>query len=736
MRIASRNSRVATGHLCPLQCFGAVAILLTSGGTALGQLRQQSFELITGWNSIFLEVNAVPDDADTIFAGQPISAVWMRAPEPLSAIGGQCIGPDDPNCQPPDDTLWRVWFPPGPAASIVTTLRVVRGGNVYQIQASAPTTLTITGMPSGFDPRYRPGYNFRGMYVKDAGTPTVEGYLQPESRIDSSAIYEIDAAGAPVLVAGASQAVAGKGYWIPADGDFAYNGPLDIDAATRRGVDFGQVQLKHEIVMANLSSSAVEVTTTYLSSLSTTPSGFAGYAGDVPLHWLDFGGGDSAAEMLQWNALGSDTFSLDPAGLSTPVFTRDIGVRRTGLTAATVDIERQGSLYQGFLEVSTADGFRRLIALSTEAGGVTGSIAGAGVSTDRPGLYVGTVRMDRVAWVSAGARIWTNQDAGNPQFAGLMQCSGGDQDGETCVVGRSRCMGTPEADLMNLVCDAGVIEAVCSVNDDCPLSGTCSKGFCTCPAGTTCDPDCPDGDCRGFCIGGTNADAPCIDLVDCAGKVEGTCSADLDRVQLRPVSFELEFPVILHLSNAGEYKMLIEVALLETPEGDLVLATPDCPSNVCDGLDGAMTVNGQPFARRISTAAFSFEDDLSFDPAGNFTSALGGSIMIAPNDPLNPFRHKFHPDHDCLDRLGQPLQGNALESECFQVNRSFVFAFDPAPPDGRSVLDWGDSVLGGTYTEQVQGLHKETITAAGRFELRRVSTIGELNTPVDLGGLP
>ena len=70
------------------------------------------------------------------------------------------------------------------------------------------------------------------------------------------------------------------------------------------------------------------------------------------------------------------------------------------------------------------------------------------------------------------------------------------------------------------------------------------------------------------------------------------------------------------------------------------------------------------------------------------------------------------------------------------MNRSFVFAFDPVPPDGRSVLDWGDSVLGGTYTEQVQGLHKETITAAGRFELLRVSTIGELNTPVDLGGLP
>ena len=736
MLIASRILRPAKENFLPLQCLAAVVILFASGGTALGQLRQQSFDLTTGWNSIFLEVNAFPDDADTIFSGQPISAVWMRAPEPLSGIGGQCSGPEDLNCQPPDDTMWRVWFPPGPGASIVTTLRVIRGGNVYQILASAPTTLTITGMPSGFDPRYRPGFNNRGMYVKDTGAPTVAAYLQPESRLDSSAVYEINAAGAVVLVPGETQAVAGKGYWIPADGDFTYNGPLDIDVATRRGVDFGRVQLRHEAVMANLGSLAVDVTTTYLSSLSTIPTGFAGYAGDVPLYWLEIADGSTAAEMLQWNALGSDTFSLDPAGLSTPVFTRDIGVRRTGLAVATVDIERQGSLYQGFLEVSTADGFRRLIALSTEVGGFGGSVASAGGSTDRPGLYFGTVRMDRVAWVSAGARIWTNQDAGNPQFAGLLQCSGGVNDGETCVVGRSRCMGTPEADLMSLVCDGGFTEATCTTDDDCLLGGTCTGGFCTCPALTTCEPDCPGGDCRGFCIGGDNADGPCNDSVDCAGAANGTCSADLNSTDYRPVTFELEFPVILHLSNAGEYKMLTEVALLQTPEGLLVLATPDCPSEVCDSLDGAMTVNGQPFARRIATAAFSFEDDFSFDPGGNFTSALAGTIIIAPNHPLNPFRHKFHPDHDCLDRFGEPLQGNALDSECFQVTRVLSFAFDPTPPDGRSVLDWGDSVLGGTFTDSVDGLHKETIRGAGRFELHRVSTIGELNTPVDLGGTP
>ena len=170
--------------------------------------------------------------------------------------------------------------------------------------------------------------------------------------------------------------------------------------------------------------------------------------------------------------------------------------------------------------------------------------------------------------------------------------------------------------------------------------------------------------------------------------------------------------------------MLTEVTLLKDDENRLVLATPDCNPELCDDdLRGALTVNGESFARRVSTAAFSFEHDLPM--SGSFTSFLSGETTLAPDDPLNPFKHKFHADHDCVDAYGNPVDG-----ECFEVTRVMLFAFENEPPGGQDALDWGDSIVGGVYTENVLGLHREAITAQGRFELRRVSDIGWLNTPV------
>lgn len=720
---------------------GMVLVLL-GPVSVFGQLREQSFQLNPGWNTVFLEVNAVPDDADAIFGSLPIEAVWMRAPEPLSAIGGQCLGPDDPNCEAFDDTEWRVWVPPGPVADIVNTLRLVRGGNVYLIKAAKATPLTIVGMPSGFDPRYRPGYNLRGFYVVPNGaeTPTVQAYLQPETTLAPDRVYLQQLDGSVALVAGTTQIDPGHGYWVSATRNVSFNGPLEVDRASLRGVDFGKTQLTHSMTIRNLTATSHDLRVQYLSSLTTVPAGFAGYAGDVPAHWLDFGGGSDAASILQWYPLGAHTVALPALTLQTPPLSLQIGVRRAGLTEALVDISRQGSLYQGLLEITDGVGFRRIIALSNEVIGAVTTTTAGGTSTDRPGLYLGTVRMTQVAWISAGARIWTNEDAANPQFAGLMKCSGGINDGDLCVPGRRHCLGTPEVDRTSIVCEADDLTVVaCTSSDDCPLAGPCVGGFCGCPPGSTCQDDCPSGACRGFCIGGDNADAVCLEAVDCAGGKsgeDGVCSADLDNVSLRPVASEFEFPVIIHLSDTGEYKLLKDVTLLATADGRIVLATEECTPEVCDGLEGALTVNGEPFARRVSTAAFSFPGDLLFDSGGNFGTSLGAATTIAPSDPLNPFRHKFHPDHDCLDSFGNPLTGNALISECFQVDRLFVFGFESTPPDGRSELDWGDSVLGGVFTEQVEGLHKETITAQGRFELRRVSSIGRLNTPVDLGAQP
>jgi hypothetical protein len=318
----------------------------------------------------------------------------------------------------------------------------------------------------------------------------------------------------------------------------------------------------------------------------------------------------------------------------------------------------------------------------------------------RPGLYLGYVTVDRVAWVTAGARIWTAGDADEPVFAGTMHCFGGVNDGQACFPDRSRCMGIPEIDRAEMVCEEDA----------------------DCPGVTTCDTvtDCPGGVCRPFCT--SDPATPCNSSDDCPG---GSCSADTNTGALRPTPAEFVFPVIVHLGSNGEYKMLTEVTMMWQPNsgvpntpGRYVLVTPECPPAVFNELLAGSIQDGQPFALRTATAAFSFDGDLLL--TGGFETLLAGETIVEQGHPLNPFRHRYHPDHDGLNSLGIPVDG-----EVYEITRSFMLVTDPPPeqpPPG-----WGDSLWTGAYVENLEGLHKDTITVGGRFELRRVSTIPTLN---------
>jgi hypothetical protein len=60
------------------------------------------------------------------------------------------------------------------------------------------------------------------------------------------------------------------------------------------------------------------------------------------------------------------------------------------------------------------------------------------------------------------------------------------------------------------------------------------------------------------------------------------------------------------------------------------------------------------------------------------------------------------------------------------ITRQCTFQFSATPPEGASSIGWGSTVIGGTYTEEMTGLHKETITISGAFTLRRASEIDTL----------
>jgi hypothetical protein len=121
---------------------------------------------------------------------------------------------------------------------------------------------------------------------------------------------------------------------------------------------------------------------------------------------------------------------------------------------------------------------------------------------------------------------------------------------------------------------------------------------------------------------------------------------------------------------------------------------------------------------------------------GKTGDALQFDLTLSANDPLNPFKHKYNPDHDNLDRKFQEYAETVplYMYESYLVNRQVTLILTELPPGGDETnaasVDWGGAVWGGDYREVVEGLHKNTITARGYFVIRRVLT-GEQLKPQD-----
>jgi len=170
---------------------------------------------------------------------------------------------------------------------------------------------------------------------------------------------------------------------------------------------------------------------------------------------------------------------------------------------------------------------------------------------------------------------------------------------------------------------------------------------------------------------------------------------DNDPILPKPTDSEFQFPLILHVDPNDNVHLLREIVqlwkngVMDTDPitgmdfvkepGRFVLVTDE--SLFSDpNYGGASLRDGQPRGRRISSAAFSFPQPVKMQStSGSFgfegaVFELESPIMIAPDDPLNPFRHKFHPDHEVLT-----------------------------------------------------GLHKQEIHVKGTFRLHRISQIGQLN---------
>ncbi len=174
--------------------------------------------------------------------------------------------------------------------------------------------------------------------------------------------------------------------------------------------------------------------------------------------------------------------------------------------------------------------------------------------------------------------------------------------------------------------------------------------------------------------------------------------------------------VLLHVDSAGTTRLLSQVFL-----GQLAPAPHDL--GLCTRESG-LKADAKGSATRLMAAQLPLDTEIS---TGSGTVSLGSTLVrsftVLFNDRTNPFVHAYHPDHDNKDARFAPL---AAGVESYTYARALTFQFAATPPAGTSPIGWGATLLGGNYSETITGVHKQTLTVTGTFELRRVSDIGAI----------
>ena len=210
-------------------------------------------------------------------------------------------------------------------------------------------------------------------------------------------------------------------------------------------------------------------------------------------------------------------------------------------------------------------------------------------------------------------------------------------------------------------------------------------------------------------------------LVDTNGRhipvmTNGNALVDRDLNQAAQI-----FPLnlILHVDETGAARLLGTVY-----HGIIAEGTNATPIAGLSLSQDALMAKHLDSAARMSAVHFPIRMNLPLaGPIGVGTTA-GGTVRIGYTDSNNPFVHTYHPDHDNLDaRFGNQKLPEGEESH--DLERAIALTFDN-DPGAVSDPAWGSTLLTGTYTETITGLHKNPIAVSGVFALRRVSDIATL----------
>jgi hypothetical protein len=200
-----------------------------------------------------------------------------------------------------------------------------------------------------------------------------------------------------------------------------------------------------------------------------------------------------------------------------------------------------------------------------------------------------------------------------------------------------------------------------------------------------------------------------------------------------PVAQPYEFRVMLHVDTLGVVRLLQRVMVAWRPDGEVVTTPVGVYTNGTYALLGeessAMAYQAaNPGTRivRISSTCFPLMPPQAATGRMAPSNTVACALELPFNDPVNPFVHRFHPQHDNLEYRNSVATALGEGEESYTVQRDLRFEFLGTDPEtGRADAQWGVTRNGGLFREQVQGLNK-TIFVEGTFRVEKLSDIGAL----------
>jgi hypothetical protein len=341
-----------------------VALLFLLGLMPVGraQWTTQTIPLNPGWNAVALDVQPIPADCASVFAGLPIQGVWRWSKR---AAALQFV--TDPNQLLPRNPDWLFWVPPGHPQALLNTLFAVHAGDSLLIRLAAdaaPVSWKLKGTPCLWRRQWLAGtLQLTGLPVP-AQTTTFEDFFRPTSavpitRTDGGEMYQLNSSGQGVRLwePGRVRVQPGTAYWIRARSATDYIGPLRIELDSGDVLEFPAALWTRRINVRNESPTARTVTLRVLPSEAPPPGALAKVAGPVALDYCE----------KDWSqGLPRDVYRPLAPQLSRSVapgatWSVELSPRRREMTGAPAD-----ALWQSLIEVTDGATVRQLVGVRAE----------------------------------------------------------------------------------------------------------------------------------------------------------------------------------------------------------------------------------------------------------------------------------------------------------------------------------------------------------------------------------